>query len=232
MEPTVYIGFDSREEIAYQVCKHSIERRASKPVTIRPIKLDELRSKGLYYRTEDPLASTEFTYSRFLVPYLNDYKGPALFIDCDFLFMADIWELFEQYDPKYALSCVHHDYRPTEKTKMDGRPQSVYPRKNWSSMILWNCGHPKHNALTVETVNGQTGAFLHRFQWLDDSEIGEVSYLWNFLEGWYKPTEDIKACHYTRGGPFFPEWQDVDYADEWREEYRLMTGKQFVPPHT
>lgn len=232
MQPTVYIGYDSREQVAYDVCKFSIERRASKPVDIRKLELQELRDQGIYKRSHDPLASTEFTYSRFLVPYLNQYKEPALFVDCDFLFLADVWELLDQANNSFALQCVQHDYRPTEETKMDSIPQTQYPRKNWSSLILWNCEHEKNRELTIEVVNKQTGAFLHRLQWVDDEDIGSISYLWNFLEGWYQSPRDnaVKAVHYTRGGPWFKDWQDVDYGDDWRREYKDMTGKEFIPP--
>jgi hypothetical protein len=221
-EPTVYIGYDSREEIAYDVCKHSIDKRASKPVEIYPLKQQALRDRGLYQRDKDPLASTEFTYTRFMVPFLRNYEGFSVFVDCDFLFLADIWELLDQFDPKYAVQCVHHDYNPTEKTKMDGAVQTAYPRKNWSSLMIWNNEHPKNKVLTTDCVNSESGAFLHRFQWLADEDIGELSYLWNFLEGWYDPVDSVKAVHYTRGGPWFENWQDVDYGKEWLEEKKAF----------
>lgn len=227
MQPTIFIGYDSREPVAYDVCEHSIKRRASKPVTIKPLKIDSLKSRGLYKRENDPLASTEFTYSRFLVPYLCNYSGSAMFVDCDFLFLADIWELLDQLNPSYAVQCVKHNYKPTEKTKMDGVVQTTYPRKNWSSMVLWNCGHPSNKPLSLKTVNTQTGSYLHRFQWLKDDEIGNISHLWNFLEGWYRPVDNVKAVHFTMGGPWFKECQDVDFANLWTAEYKSMTGQDF-----
>ncbi len=225
--PTIYIGYDSRETIAYDVCKFSIERRASKPVNIMPIIQSELIKNGLYTRNKDPLATTEFTYTRFFTPYLNNYNGIAIFVDCDFLFLADIWELIDQYDSRMAVQCVQHDYRPTETTKMDGMQQTSYPRKNWSSLVMWNCAHPKNQIITPDIVNTQTGAFLHRFQWLNDEEVGSLPYYWNFLEGWYRPVNMVKAVHFTRGGCWMKDWQHVDYADAWRQEYAAMTGKEF-----
>lgn len=213
----IYIGYDRREDIAYRVCRHSLETHASVPVDIRPLVQDELRAKGIYTRDIDPLASTDFTYTRFFVPYLAGYEGWAMFCDCDFLWLGDIAELIALTDDSYAAMCVHHDHQPTDRYKMDGRKQTLYPRKNWSSMILYNCGHPANRALTPQLANTETGKYLHRFGWLDDSLIGEVPLTWNWLEGWNEMPADgpPKVVHYTRGGPWFDDWQDVDYGDLW-----------------
>lgn len=221
MEPLrVYIGWDSREDIAYQVARQTLLKHATIPVEVYPIKLDELVDQGLYTRDIDPLASTQFTYSRFLVPYLAGYKGWAIFVDCDFIFFGDAAELQAYMDPSKAVMCVQHDYQPKETTKMDGVPQSAYPRKNWSSFMLFNCAHPSTKQLTPEVVNAQSGAYLHRMQWAQDDEIGALPTGWNWLEGWYdKPAQGYpQAVHHTRGGPWFKEWQDVDYAAEWLAE--------------
>ncbi len=224
----VFVGWDSREDIAYQVCRHSLHRNASIPVEITPLRQPALREQGLYWRPEDPLASTEFTYTRFLVPALCRYQGWALFCDCDFLWLGDIAELVALIDDRYAVMCVHHDHRPPEATKMDGKKQTVYPRKNWSSLVLYNCGHPANQALTPEVANTESGAFLHRFQWLEDDLIGAVGETWNWLEGWCaKPADGPpKVVHYTRGGPWFVEWQDVDYADLWLAEQAACLAEQ------
>lgn len=216
----IFIGWDRREPIAYDVARHSILRRTSHPVEVRPIVLSDLVEAGLYRRTEDPLASTEFTYSRFLTPHLAGYDGWALFVDCDFLFLGDVAGLLDHADPAKALYCVMHDYQPKDAVKMDGKVQTAYPRKNWSSLMWLNCAHPSTRSLTPEVVNRETGAYLHRMQWAADDEIGELPYTWNFLEGWYDPlpTGYPTAVHYTRGGPWFDNWQDVDYGDEWRAE--------------
>ena len=212
----IFIGWDSREEDAYKVCVHTIKKHASKDVEIVPLKREELIKEGLYTRDEGGNVSTEFAYTRFLTPYLTDYKGWALFIDCDFLFTRDVAELFSLADPQYAVMCVQHDYTPSAAIKMDGQKQVAYPRKNWSSCVLWNCGHPANAIITPSIVNTETGAFLHRFQWLPDNLIGELPLEWNWLEGEYEKPDEIPAViHYTNGGAWFKECQDVDYAQEW-----------------
>src|SRR5581483_11431085 len=165
----VFIGWDQREPEAYDVAAYSLKRHASVPVDVRPIKMDDLRAKGLYTRDKDPLASTEFTYTRFLTPALAGFKGWALFCDCDFLWLGDIAGLvpFTKQSGK-AVFCVHHDYTPKETTKMDGAVQTAYPRKNWSSLMLFNCDHPSVKKLTPEVVNRESGAYLHRMQWAAD----------------------------------------------------------------
>ena len=216
----VFIGWDQREPEAYEVAKYSLVRRASVPVEVVPIKLDELRARGLYARDVDPLASTEFTYSRFLTPTLAGFNGWALFCDCDFLWLGDVGELLGYTQSAKAVYCVQHDYRPRETTKMDGAVQTVYPRKNWSSLMLFNCDHDAVRALAPEVVNRESGAYLHRMQWVADADIGALPVDWNWLEGWNeKPALGTpKAVHFTRGGPWFPQWQDVDYGDLWRIE--------------
>lgn len=216
----VFVGYDSREDIAYQVCRTSLLRHSTLDLHIEPIVQEKLRSQGLYWRERDPLASTEFTYTRFLTPYLAGYQGWALFCDCDFLWLADIAQLVEIIDPSKAVMCVHHDHRPTEGTKMDGAVQTSYPRKNWSSLMLMNCGHPAARKLTPEIVNTESGAYLHRLQWAGDGEIGEVPSTWNWLEGSMPKPEagTPNVVHFTRGGPWFEDWQDVDYGELWIEE--------------
>lgn len=218
----VYIGFDSREAEAYQVARHSLLERSSVALEVRALKLQDLRARGLYWRANDPLASTEFTYSRFLVPSLAGYRGRALFCDCDFLFLADIAELLEQARGDHAVWCVHHDYRPRETVKMDGARQTCYPRKNWSSLMLFDCGHPAARGLTPEVVNAESGAYLHQMRWVADEHIGSLPEDWNWLEGWSpKPAgRPPRAVHYTRGGPWFAVWQDVDYAELWNAEWQ------------
>ncbi len=215
----IYIGWDSREDIAYQVCRKSILEHASVPVQIIPLKQRDLKKAKYYTRKRDKLASTEFTFTRYLIPALQEFKGWALFIDCDFLLKADIKTLFDKKDPNYALMCAKHNYKPKAHTKMDGKQQTHYPRKNWSSMMLINCGHPSNRALTVDNVNNEdrTGAYFHRFTWLKDKEIGEISHEWNWLVGWYKNPEDgsPKALHYTEGGPWFEKYKNCEYAVDW-----------------
>ena len=223
----IFVGWDSREDIAFQVCRHSVMARASIPLEVTPIKQEALRDAGLYTRDRDPLASTEFTYTRFFVPHLAGYDGWALFCDCDFLWLADIKGLVDLIDDRYAVMCVHHDHRPPESWKMDGRQQTLYPRKNWSSMVLYNCGHPDNAALTPEIANTESGSFLHRFSWLDDAVIGAVPETWNWLEGWSRTPQSgpPNVVHFTRGGPWFDAWKDVEFAKLWLDEARALEAQ-------
>ncbi|WP_245318995.1 MULTISPECIES: glycosyltransferase [Mesorhizobium] len=222
----VFVGWDSREPIAYDVARHSLLKNASVPVSVIPIKQDELRARELYWREKDPLASTEFTYTRFLTPFLADYTGWALFCDCDFLWLGDVAGLLEYTKSNKAVYCVQHDYTPKATTKMDGVVQTSYPRKNWSSLMLFNCAHPSVKSLTPEVVNRESGAYLHRMQWVADEDLGSLPVEWNWLEGWNeKPALGTpKAVHYTSGGPWFAEWQNVDYADLWIAERDEFLG--------
>lgn len=224
----VFIGWDSREPEAYDVAKHSIERNASIPVEVHALKQPDLRDAGLYSRPADPLASTEFTYTRFLTPHLAGKDGLALFFDCDFLWLGDVADMLKLATGDRALWCVQHNHVPTETTKMDGAVQTQYPRKNWSSLMLFNCAHPAVQALTPDVVNSQTPAYLHRMQWLKDEEIGGLPTEWNWLEGWNEKPADgpPKVVHYTRGGPWFANWQHVDYGDLWLKEFEAVKAQQ------
>ena len=217
----VYLGYDSHEDITYEVAKFSLEKNASVPVHVQPLKRHDLRAQGVYRRDQDPKQSTEFTYCRFFVPYLNNYKGWALFADDDFLFLGDLKDLIVQCDDRYAVMCVQHDYTPTAHVKLAGVVQESYPRKNWSSMVLFNCGHPANQHLTLEMANTKPGSFLHRFSWIeDDALIGNIDCEWNFLAEWYKPYPNNrlpKAVHYTEGGPWFPDYRNTDYAAQWMQ---------------
>ncbi len=229
MKLNFFIGYDSKEDIAYRVCKYSLLKRASIDLNVTSLKLDELVAKNLYTRSIDPLASTQFTYSRFLVPHLMNFNGWAVFCDCDFIFLSDASNLLQKLDDTKAVYCVKHDYTPKERHKMDGKKQTIYPRKNWSSLILFNCSHTSTKNLTVERVNSETGAYLHQFKWCKDDEIGSLDERWNWLEGWTSGHNKEKpyAVHYTRGGPWFSEWQDVEYAKEWLLERDEYLSKKF-----
>ena len=217
----VFIGWDPREDMAYQVAKHSLLTRSSN-IEVIPLKQKELRNRQLYWRNPDMLSSTEFTFTRFLVPKLMEYKGWALFCDCDIIFLEDVNKLFAQADDKYAVMVAKHEYNPSTVLKMDGQKQSVYPRKNWSSVMLINCGHPSNQRLTAGRVNDSrtTGKYLHRFEWLADAEIGEIGHEWNWLVDWYKEPVDgsPKALHYTEGGPWFENYRFCEYHDLWKKE--------------
>ena len=229
MSKNVYIGYDSREDLAYQVSKFSIINK-SENINVTPLKLKELRENNLYWRDEDKLGSTEFTFSRFLVPELNQFNGWALFCDCDLLFLSDINHLFNLANDKYAVMCVQHDYTPKEGKKMDGKQQTLYPRKNWSSVVLWNCSHPSNKQVTKELINKPdiTGKYLHRFSWLKDEEIGSLPHHWNWLAGWYKEPEDgaPEAIHYTEGGPWFENYRFCEYHQIWKDTLQDMMNSK------
>lgn len=218
----VFVGYDSREDIAWKVCRHSLLRHSDN-LTVIPLRQDSLRELGLYTRPFDTQASTEFSLTRFLTPYLAAQSGWVIFCDCDFLFNVDVRDIFEGLDPAKALYCVQHEYTPAHAVKMDGKTQAAYPRKNWSSFMVFNCDHPAVRALTPAVVNSASPAFLHRFEWIEDqSQIGALDLDWNFLEGEYpKPSKTPRVIHFTNGGPWFDEWQDCDYADLWLHERDL-----------
>lgn len=212
----VYVGYDSREDLAYEVCKYSLEKHSAN-IEVIPLKQQRLRAEEKYWRDTDPLSSTEFTYTRFLVPHLTGYEGWAVFCDCDFVWTESVEELLKHADEQYAVIVVQHEHTPPEGTKMDGCKQASYPRKNWSSMILWNCGHPANAAVDLELVNTQSGQYLHRFNWLQESEIGNLSAEWNWLVGWNKELTDgsPKVYHWTEGGPWFKNYRNCEYAAVW-----------------
>jgi len=219
----VFVGYDPREDIAYQVCKHSILTRQPN-ANVRPLVQKELRDAGWYTRPVDKLASTEFTFTRFLVPELANFEGWAVFMDCDMILTTDIKELFDQADDKYAVMCVQHDYTPKEGMKMDGQKQTIYPRKNWSSVVLFNCAHPSNARLTQDMVNDPelNGAYFHRFSWLKDEEIGALDHTWNYLVGVYDDIETPKLIHYTEGGPWFENYRNGEFSLRWKEELQAM----------
>lgn len=222
----IFVGWDSREDIAYQVCKHSIVSKQPAAEVV-PLKQLELREKNLYWRERDLMASTEFTFTRFLIPELTEFNGWALFMDCDMILTTDIKKLFDQADDRYAVMCVQHDYTPKEGTKMDGQRQTVYPRKNWSSVMLINCGHPSNKQLTKELVNNPEigGAYLHRFSWLKDEEIGALDHTWNYLVGVYDDLDKPNLIHYTEGGPWFENYRDCEFHQLWKKELvDMMNG--------
>jgi hypothetical protein len=217
----VYIGWDSREDVAYQVCRHSILRHAAVAPEIFPLRQSTLRELGLYTRPVDQ-AATEFSLTRFLVPYLAAHDGWSVFVDCDFLFTTDIARVLDDAAPGKAVHVVQHDYTPRNAVKMDGQAQTAYPRKNWSSFMLFDGRHPAVRALTPAVVNTATPACLHRFGWVPDEAIGALPLGWNFLVGEYPPPATVpQAIHYTNGGPWFADWQGVDYADLWLAERAL-----------
>ena len=213
----IFIGYDSKVKIAYHVLSESILRNSSTPVTISPINLNNL--KNIYTRKQDPLASTEFSFSRFLVPYLMDYNGWAIFMDSDMVMLSDITKLWNLRNEKYAIQVCKHDYTPTSKNKFLGNNQTIYAKKNWSSLMLMDCS--KCKTLTPEYVNTKSGLELHQFKWLDENLIGSIPLEWNWLVGEYPYKKDVHNIHFTEGGPYFKEYKNTEYANEWFNIYNM-----------
>ena len=216
----VYIGYDRREPIAHHVLAHSILRRSSIPVSLAPVKRELLG--GMYTRPRGPTESTEFSLTRFLGPALSGFRGWSMFMDCDMLCRVDIAGLEKEIDSqadKAVLVCKH-DYVPKTERKFLNQVQTKYPRKNWSSLMVFN--NERCRALSPDYVNTATGLELHRFTWLEDRFIGELPLEWNWLVDEYPYKPDAKVVHYTLGGPWFEGYRTCDYADEWRDELKLM----------
>jgi len=214
----VFIGYDSRIPVAFQTCVHSIITRSSEPVSVCPITLSSLHSD--FNREMSPLQSTEFSFSRFLTPFLSNYVGWSLFMDNDIIVKEDIAKLWALRSEEHAVMCVKHNYTPPESTKFMGARDSAYEKKNWSSVMLFN--NAKCKALTPNYVNTATGLELHRFQWLESEElIGSLPPTWNHLVGHNEASKDSppSLLHYTRGGPFYPDYSQTAHAKEWFDEF-------------
>ncbi len=228
--PQIYLGWDPREEAAYQVARSSIQRRTEGPINIYPLRLKHLRmlNRPIEHREGqmwDPISkapmSTEFAISRFCVPFLQS-EGWALFADCDIICWSDIRELFDRALDHYAVMVVKQKNETVGLThKMDGQIQTYYARKNWSSVVLWNCSHPSNKRLTEDALNGLAGRDLHAFCWLQDDEIGELPQEWNWLIRVTPDTPEKKGIwHYTLGGPWFADtrFQNLPYDEDWFKE--------------
>ncbi len=220
IEPiTIIVGFDPREAIAYHVFCQSVLEKASVPVRFLPL----TRQSLVGYQERHSDGSNLFTYTRFLCPYLMNYKGWVLFADGDMVCQADISALWNLRDSSKAVQVVKHDYLTKAHQKYLGNKNENYPRKNWSSVILWNCEHPDNRQLTPELIGSKDGAYLHRFQWLKDSEIGELPKEWNWLAIEYEPNPHAKLIHYTLGTPCFEDYRKTEMADEWHKAFDRAT---------
>lgn len=222
----IFIGYDERESVAYHVLAHSIQTRASVPVSITPL----IRSQLPLTRERGPMESTDFAFTRFLVPWLCGYRDIAVFMDCDMLCRGDIANLFDYWDGVSPVQVVQHDYTPRTETKFLDQPQTVYPCKNWSSVMLFNC--TLCPILTPEYVNERSGLELHQFKWVGDTrQVGMLPKVWNHLVGEYERNPDVQLVHFTLGTPCFPAFKECEYADEWRREYVNMIGYETRNAH-
>lgn len=209
----LFVGHDPREAVAFNVFVQSVVDHTTAPVAVVPLALDMLEN---CYTEQHKDGSNAFIYSRFLVPHLCDYMGWAIFADGDMLCRADLAELWDLRDPSKAVQVVKHEYKTKHDTKYLGAPNPSYPRKNWSSVIIWNCGHPDNAWLTPTNITNMQGSFLHRFHWLDDKVVGELPAEWNWLVTEYPKLSTAKLAHFTLGTPCFRGYEHCDYAGEWR----------------
>lgn len=218
---TICIGFDPHEAIAFNVLAHSITRRASKPVKIIPLRLDQLGE--IFTRPKSPEQSTEFTYTRFLTPYLAE-GGTSLFLDSDMLCLCDIYELDACPSRAGEENCdvrvVKHDYTPNPSNKFRNQKQTAYPCKNWSSLMLFHGWRQPVRNLTPDYVNTASAMDLHQFKWAES--VGELPLAYNHLVGEYAPNPRAKIIHYTRGGPWFKNFENCEFAKEWFDEFQDM----------
>ena len=214
----IFVGYDPREAVAYHTCANSIIRQASQPVAIIPLALNLFTD----YKETHTDGSNQFIYSRFLVPHLMDYSDWAIFIDGDMIVRDDIAKLWNLKQSDKDVMVVKHDYKTRMTEKYLGAKNENYPRKNWSSVILWNCGSWPNRKLTPEFVQNQPGSYLHRFLWIDDERIGKLPIEWNWLPDEFGTNSDAKLLHYTLGTPCFHEFADTPQAEEWHRE-RILT---------
>jgi lipopolysaccharide biosynthesis glycosyltransferase len=221
---TLVVGFDQRESVAYHVFCQSVIDKSSIPVQFLPLAENMLKD----YKEVHTDGSNKFIYSRFLTPYLLDFSGWAIFADGDMVCEADIAELWALRDSSKAVQVVKHDYKTKANKKYLGNKNEDYPRKNWSSVILWNCAHPANKILTPDFIQGQPGSFLHRFSWLSDDLIGELPSVWNWLAIEYPENPDAKLIHYTLGTPCFKDYANESMSEKWQKSYsRAKEGFDF-----
>ena len=209
------VGFDQKEAVAYHTFVQSVIENASNPVRFMPLDMKSLKE----YSEKHNDGSNEFIYSRFLVPHLMNFKGWAIYADGDMICVEDIKKLWDLRDEKYAVQVVQHDYQTKVKKKYWGNKNENYPRKNWSSVVIWNCEHEKHKILSPNFIQNQTGSFLHRFHWLNDDEIGDIDKKWNWLAMEYEEKKGINLIHYTIGTPCFKEYSNGPFSSYWNKSF-------------
>ncbi len=214
------MGYDPRESVVYHTFIQSLIEKSSLPLEITPLAVSTL---SFYNETHDDKGN-DFVYSRFLTPFMSNFEGWSIYADGDMICQADINELLMLRDESKALQVVKHDYQTKSSSKYLNNKNENYPRKNWSSVILWNCGHPKHKILTPDFISTQTGKFLHRFSWLSDGDIGELPIEWNWLAIEYPDNPLAKLIHYTLGAPCFKEYRNSSLAENWLNMQKKIYG--------
>ena len=222
----VYIGYDEREHEAAQVCAKTLREVTFGEIEPEFLCLSRLYASGLLTRPRDTRTlreydlvsnmhySTRFNISRFLTPILCQ-GGFALFLDCDMVFLTDPRQMLQEITSAHAVSVVKHEHAPTREVKMLEQAQRAYPRKNWSSVMLFNCDHPANRRLSLWDVNHRTRDELHEFYWLADDEIGALEPGWNWLVNEQPRPQPLNIAHFTNGGPFNTDWPGAEHDDLW-----------------
>ena len=219
----IVVGFDQRESVAYHTFTQSVIENSTIPVRFLPLSMSSLSN----YKEVHKDGSNDFIYSRFLVPYMMNFKGWAIYADGDMICLEDIKKLWDLRSNQYAVQVVKHDYKTKITEKYWGNKNEDHPRKNWSSLILWNCDHNAHKVLTPDFIQNQSGAFLHRFSWIKDEEIGSLDKEWNWLAMEYEEKESIKLIHYTIGTPCFKEYEKTSLSSYWKKSFSNMLDGHF-----
>lgn len=222
----IFVGYDPRERIAFHACVESILDNASVPVSITPLYQPTLKEFVMPTHLDGYKPSNGFIFTRFLTPYLSNYRGKALFLDGDMIVQGDVGELMELDLGGIGVRVVKHDYQPKYATKYLNNVNKAYPRKNWSSVILWNCGFYPNSYLTPEAVGSATGEYLHQFKWLSESQIGELPKEWNYLVGEDNQAQDPKLIHFTNGIPAWDEWRELGHGQVWDKYVAQMNSYQ------
>lgn len=217
----VFIGYDANEPIAHHVCAESIIRNTSVPVAITPLTLKSLNFTEPHSKPGYP-PSNAFIFSRFLVPYLTGFHGLAIWLDGDMVVHTDLADMVKLHKFGHAVSVVKHDYKPRRISKYLNQPNEAYPRKNWSSVMIWDCGHYSNRVLTKEFVQQKDGEYLHRLGWLQDFEIGELPKEYNYLVEEDNQSNDVapKILHWTNGTPCFEGFSDSEFSGAWWGTYQ------------
>ena len=219
----IVVGFDQREAVAYHTFTQSIIEKSTMTVRFLALSINSLSN----YNERHKDGSNDFIYSRFLVPYLMNFKGWAIYADGDMVCLEDIKKLWNLRDKNYAVQVAKHNYKTKIEEKYWGNKNESYPRKNWSSLILWNCEHEVHKILSPDFIEKQSGAFLHRFSWIKDEEIGELEKEWNWLALEYEEKKDINLIHYTIGTPCFKEYSNTSLSSFWKKSFTNMIDGYF-----
>jgi len=228
----VFIGWDPRDQEAAELCRYTLLKNSTLPLTVQFLKLEDCVNGQLYKRKEDAEASSQYTYLRYYIPHLMAHKGLAVYCDPGCIWLSDIRELFQHTSDRAAIHLVKHNYKPTAEFKLDNKPQHQYRKKAWTSVMLLNCSHSSHKKLTAEMVNTSSAQYLHNLEWLNNNDIWSLDPAWNWIPGLYKESNDgtPKVIHFTEGGPWLQNCQRVEYGYHYAQALQSYKTSLQVPP--